>query len=286
MTSEFNFNNILIVGLGVMGGTFLKRLQGFNSNIYAIEIDVETQIKAKAENNNVEFITLANKDILKNIDLVIVTLYPNKVIAFLEELNDKISNDCLVVEISGIKRDIALQISTLSLNYNYLLVHPMAGRENGGYDYSDVTIYLNANHIIIDDVKQCSDELFEKYLEFIAAVGFNQPLLMGVNEHDQVITYTSQLTHIICVALLNSEDYQPNTRDAIGDSFRDLTRIAKLKVDLWSELFYNNKDNLTNTIDNLITQLESIKNDLNNQEALALQLEKAREIRIELEQKE
>lgn len=281
MSSEFAFKNILIIGLGVMGGSFLKNLQTINTKIYAMEIDLETQTKVKKENKNIEFITFNDKDILNKVDLVISTLYPDKVIDFMKEINNQVNSECLVVEISGIKKEIAKHVQLLDLNYSYLLVHPMAGRENGGYDYSDDTIYLGANHIIINDVKQCSEELFNKYLSFIEAIGFKAPFLMNVEEHDQAITFTSQLTHIISVALLNSKDYQPHTSNTIGDSFRDLTRIAKLKVDLWTLLFTNNKENLTSSIDNFIEQLEYIKTLLDKPDQLAKELEKARIKRIE-----
>lgn len=265
-----------------MGGSFLKSLQKFKINIYAIEPDIATQSKAKKENENLEFITLEDQDILKDIDLVISTLYPTKVIDLMKTLNNKLSDDCLFVEISGLKKEIAESLTDIDLNFQYLLVHPMAGRENGGYDYSCATIYEDANHIIIDDVKQCNDNLFKQYLLFIDALGFKKPSLMSVVEHDQAITYTSQLTHIMCVALLNSSDYQACTKHAIGDSFRDLTRIANMNVDLWSTLFSNNQDNLTSSIDNFIEQLEVMKESLNKPEQLVNELEKAKRKRTTL----
>ena len=283
MTSEFDFKNILIVGLGVMGGSFLKKLQNFDVNIYAIEVDLETQTKAKNKNKNIEFINLDNLKILKKIDLVILTLYPNKVVEYFEKLNNLINPECLVIEISGIKNEIAYKLESLNLNYNYLLTHPMAGRENGGYDYSDEKIFFNANYIIVDDVKSCSDQLMDKHLDFIKAIGFKKPIYLSSQVHDKQITYSSQLPHIISIALMNSVDYQGLTCKTIGDSFKDLTRIAKLKVDLWNILFSENKDNLNEIIENFINQLKLIQNDLNDSNLLNTHLEKARERRIELE---
>lgn len=281
--SSSKFNNILIVGCGVMGGTYLKSLAEDNVQLYVIETDVETRNKIKNDYSNIIFITLDDIRILHEIDLVILTLYPTEVNDYMVVLNDKLRKDCLLIEISGIKEKLAKQLTNTIINYDYLLVHPMAGNENGGYEYSRKGIFLNANHIIIDDQKQCRASNFAKYFNFINDLGFNQPILMSSLEHDKAVTYTSQLSHVIASALLNSTDYQDYTRQTIGDSFRDLTRIAKMNVEMWSSLFVDNESNLSNSIDNLIEQLEDIRNSLSDKELLKSRLLNSREKRNEFE---
>lgn len=280
--NKSDFNNILIIGVGVMGGTYLKTLQDYDCNIYAIEIDEETRKKALYDNKNLTFIDIDNP-IIKDIDLVILTLYPTMVKDYMIKLNGVLNKDALVCEIAGIKEDLANQLKDIKLDYSYLLVHPMAGNESGGYDYSKKGIFVRANHIIINDQKQCSELDLNRYLDFVDSMGFNKPILMNAHDHDKAITYTSQLSHVIASALLNSRDYQDYTRQTIGDSFRDLTRIAKMNVEMWSSLFIDNNENLTNSIDNLVEQLESIKHSLNNKEELEKLLDNSRIKRSEFE---
>ncbi|MGL4383032.1 MAG: prephenate dehydrogenase [Bacilli bacterium] len=285
MKSNLVFKNILIIGLGVMGGSYLKKIASSQVNIYAMEIDDNTKQLVNNDGYQVTYINYDDLEILKIIDLVIITLYPKYLIDCFNQLNNKLSNNALVIEVSGIKALNAQLLSTTSYHFNYLLVHPMAGRESGGYHFSDPNIFMNANHIIINnDLKQ---DIMDQYLAFSSFLGFNKPIFMDAYQHDQAITYTSQLAHVLAVSLINSSDYQSDTKLCIGDSFRDLTRIAKMNVPLWQALFSDNQILLSQSITALINELQTI-NDyiINDQDQLSTYLTKARLRRIEIENKE
>lgn len=263
------FKKVLIIGIGVMGGSFLKVLnQDEQVQLYVCELDND-MIKLAKQDCQFTQISLDDQ-VIKEIDLVIITLYPDQLINMYTKLNNRISQKCLVIDISGVKATYAAKLDKLKLNYNYLLTHPMAGRENGGYQYSDSLIFKEANFIYINDVGKISDNLLDKLLILIKEIGFNNIINLSYEEHDKAITYTSQLSHVIATSLINSSDFNENTKYVIGDSFRDLTRIANLNVEMWTQLFFNNKEELVKSIDKFSMQIDSLKLAIEENDEVAL----------------
>ena len=137
----------------------------------------------------------------------------------------------------------------------------MAGREKRGIDFADSRVFQNANYILIKDKKNKKENL-DLLSEIIKKMGFKSVSFLTAKEHDEIIAFTSQLTHAIAVSLVNSDNQKYDTNRFIGDSFRDLTRIAKINEDLWSELFLGNKENLLKMIQQFENELDIIKNAL------------------------
>ncbi len=148
----------------------------------------------------------------------------------------------------------------------------MAGREKKGFEYASKEVFKNANYILIEHPVNKKESI--TFMEgFVAKLGFKSVKIMSPEAHDEIISFTSQLPHALAVALINSDNEKYNTGKYIGDSYRDLTRIANINESLWSELFLKNRDNLLNSIDSFEIQLDLIKQALlDEDESLLKQL--------------
>jgi prephenate dehydrogenase len=146
----------------------------------------------------------------------------------------------------------------------------MAGREKTGVRFAEASIFKGANYILtpIDRNKKENIEMLKGLIE---DMGFKSVNCLKPEEHDEIISFTSQLTHAIAVALVNSDNEKFDTNCFIGDSYRDLTRIAKINSKLWTELFLENKYNLINKIDAFQNTLNEIKEALINEDVDCLE---------------
>ena len=268
---------VTVVGLGVVGGAFAEGLKkmGFNK-VYGIDNNEETL--RKAENLGIidnGFIT--GKKALTKSDIVVISLYPDLLKEFILENNKYFKKGCFITDVTGIKKKILTEVCPLlDERVDFILGHPMAGREKRGIDYADISVFKNANYIIIKQEKNKKENL--KLLEkVIKNLGFKNINYLSADEHDEIIAFTSQLTHAIAVALVNSDDEKFNTNEFIGDSYRDLTRIAKINEDLWSELFLGNKEYLLRRIKDFEEKMQIIKDALitDNSEVLRNEFRKS-----------
>lgn len=289
LSCERGFKNILIIGIGVMGGSFLKALQHKDSTCYVLETDLHTLSQARDEGYH--FIEVSKETLVQyTIDLCICTLYPKDVLPLLQTLSPYLSSKTVCIDISGIKSPIVEQNLVSSIVQPYFSIHPMAGREHGGFSYADPCIFKNANCIVISDIRtsRISETVYADYemmlFEFFQSLGFKKPIYLTAREHDEAITYTSQLSHILAVCLLQSEDYTEYTKDTIGDSFRDLTRIANLNITMWDTLFRENQEQVSHAIHALIDQLTFLESAItsNDSEKVQSYLMRSKKRRIEI----
>ena len=146
----------------------------------------------------------------------------------------------------------------LPVDVDFVFGHPMAGKEKKGLEFSSADIFKGANYIITPNPRNKEKNI--KLIEETAqGMGFKNVSLISPEKHDDVISFTSQLTHVIAVALVNSDHNVEETNKFIGDSYRDLTRIAKINSELWSELFMTNKKNLIDKIEKFEAKIDDIK---------------------------
>ena len=267
---------VSIIGLGVVGGAFAEGLKNIGvGEVYGDDIDTQTLTKAKAK-GVIDEGFLNAKIPISNSDIVIISLYPNLLKNFMEENIEFFKEGSIVTDAVGIKSKIIDELKPIlekSKNkIDFIFGHPMAGREKRGIDFADSKVFQNANYILINDIENKKEniDLFEN---LIHKLGFKNINFLTKEEHDEIIAFTSQLTHAIAVALMNSDDEKYETNKYIGDSFRDLTRIAKINEDLWSELFLGNKDNLLKMIEQFEKKLEVIKKALNDEDGEKLKEE-------------
>lgn len=250
---------IVVVGLGVIGGSFTMALKeaGYN-DVYGIDINEETLVKAK----NLGLIKegfVSGEEILKSADLIIISLYPRLIKQFITDNRDNFKDGAIITDATGIKKMFIEDIvNILPDNIDFIFGHPMAGREKKGIDFATSEVFKGANYILTP-VARNKEENLKLIEDLIYKLGFKRLRRITPEYHDEMIGFTSQLPHALAVALVNSDVEGRDTGSFIGDSYRDLTRIANINEDLWSELFLGNKENLLQSIEHFETELDKIK---------------------------
>ena len=251
--------NIVIVGLGVIGGSYAKALKNAGyDNVFGIDKNPETLEKAK----ELGLIKEGFQDgsiCIKNADLIIISIYPRLVRGFIEENKNNFKDGAVITDATGIKEMFINEVvDALPENVDFVFGHPMAGREKKGIDFSSAEVFKGANYLItvIERNKEENIKLIEK---MAAEMGFKRIRRITPKFHDEMISFTSQLPHALAVALINADVEGRDTGSFIGDSYRDLTRIANINEDLWSELFLGNKNNLIKSIIMFEDELMKIK---------------------------
>ena len=250
---------IVIVGLGVIGGGYAMALKeaGY-TEVYGIDKSKETLKKAKA----LGIIKEGYEDeheIVQNADLIVLAIYPNLVKNFIINNKEHFKDGAVITDVTGIKQLFINEIiEILPENIDFVFAHPMAGREKKGIDYATNTVFKGAN-FLITVIDRNKDENLDLIENLAYKMGFKHVKRICPKYHDEMIAFTSQLPHALAVALINSDVEGRNTGEFIGDSYRDLTRIANINESLWSQLFLGNKENLLEAINNFEKELDKIK---------------------------
>ena len=250
---------ILIVGLGVIGGGYAMALKeaGY-SEVYGIDTKDETLKKAKAMTILKEGCTRED-EIISEMDLIVLAIYPNLVKNFIVKNKNKFKENALITDVTGIKQLFINDIvEILPQNIDFVFAHPMAGRENKGIDYATNKVFQGANFLIVE-TKKNKEENIRKIENLAKEMGFKHIKRTTPAFHDEMIAFTSQLPQVLAVALTNSDIENRNTGEFIGDSYRDLTRIANMNEKLWSLLFLVNKKNLLEAMNNFEAEFDKIK---------------------------
>jgi len=251
--------NIVIVGLGVVGGSFAMALNKVGyKNVYGIDVN-EEKIKKAKKLGIIKDGSTEGKDLLGKADITIISIYPKLVIDFIEKNKNYFKKGSIVTDATGIKCMFINEVKKIIPDdVDFVFGHPMAGREKKGIDFATDKVFQNANYIITP-IESNKEENIRKIEELALSIGFRKVRRISPEYHDEMIGFTSQLPHAIAVALINSDEEGRDTGSFIGDSYRDLTRIANINDELWSELFLGNKNNLLNVLNNFEIQLDLIK---------------------------
>ena len=250
---------IVIVGLGVMGGGYAMALKeaGY-TEVYGIDKSKETLKKAKALGIIKEGYE-DEQEIVQKADLIVLAIYPNLVKDFIINNKEHFKDGAVITDVTGIKQLFINEIiEILPENIDFVFAHPMAGREKKGIDYATNTVFKGAN-FLITVIDRNKDENLDLIENLAYKMGFKHVKRICPKYHDEMIAFTSQLPHALAVALINSDVEGRNTGEFIGDSYRDLTRIANINESLWSQLFLGNKENLLEAINNFEKELDKIK---------------------------
>lgn len=231
--------NIAVVGLGLIGGSFCKALK-VNSfhHIMGIEADEETARKALAENAVDEIIT---PERLGEANLTIISLYPSAIVEFVGKYAGYFRKGTIVTDTCGIKEYVVESCTPVLEQYGVYFVgaHPMAGREFSGYDYSLPELFKGASYIITP-TEQTPQMAIDLLSTLAGSIGFGRVVIATPQKHDKVIAYTSQLAHVVSNAYVKSPEITEFDGFSAG-SFLDLTRVAKLNENMWTDLFLYNK---------------------------------------------
>ncbi|VEU82876.1 Arogenate dehydrogenase [Acholeplasma hippikon] len=262
-----------------MGSTFAESLMRKGHQVFGFDKDQKVIEKAIKD----QVIYDSNLDLIDEADLIMLCLYPKQNIEFVRTHKNRF-NKQLITDISGTKVHMINEILSILPHIRYVSTHPMAGREKNGYDNRDLTMFKDANFLIVKNENSTMKDI--KLIEGLAKeLAFGRITTLDPREHDQLIAHTSQLTHLLAVSLMLSDD-SVHTKDATGDSFRDLTRIAKINEEMWSELFMDNKEALIEETNRFISVLENLKNMIKHEDYSQLKsnLRKSKEKRISFDE--
>ena len=233
----------LIVGLGLLGGCYAMALKRKGFTVYAITKN-EQDIKYALENNLIDRgTTEVDEEIIKSADIIVFALYPHVFKEWIKEYGHLIKEGTVITDVTGVKSCIVYEVQAmLKQGVEFIAAHPMAGREVSGVQNSDDAIFKEANYIVVPTENNTFGAI-ELCKELGEILGFASVSVLDPEKHDEMIAFLSQLTHCIAVSLMCAND-NPGLVFYTGDSFRDLTRIAKINDEMWSELFLANRDAL------------------------------------------
>jgi prephenate dehydrogenase len=259
---------IAIYGMGLIGGSLGRAIiKNTNHKVLGADINSDAILQAKMLSACDEEI---NDENISSADIVILAVTPLVAISLMEEITPKLKTGAIVVDACGTKRRIVDAMEKLNKKYeniSFIGVHPMAGREYSGITHSTAGLFEHA-YFIITPVHTDMSAL-TKVKEFFTEIGCAGLVVSTAAHHDEVIAFTSQLAHIISSSYVKSPMAMQHAGYSAG-SFRDLTRVAKLNPEMWTELFMENRDNLINEIEILEKHIGEYKKALieNNEEEL------------------
>lgn len=243
-----NNTRVLIVGLGLIGGSYAKALTKKGYRVTAITRSPETIDYALKNNIIAAGASQVDANLVKEADLVVFALYPQVFKDWLQAHQHLLKPGAILTDVTGVKGSIVYDIQALLRpDVEFIAAHPMAGREVYGVENSDETIFQKANYIVTPTEKNTENAI--ALCEQLGwELGFARVSRLSPEQHDDMIGFLSQLTHCIAISLMNCND-TPGMEAYTGDSFRDLTRIARINDRMWSELFLCNREQLLKHMD-------------------------------------
>lgn len=249
---------ILIVGLGLMGGSYARALSAKGIKVRAVTVD-ESDIDFAVSEGFLECgTTEVTEEYLSWADVIVFALYPHTFIEWVKKYGGMIPKGTLCTDVTGVKSTVVSEVqSLLPDGVEFIAAHPMAGRERSGVQYSDEKVFKGANYIVVPTERN-TEGAVALCKNLGEALGFSRISILDCETHDRMIAFLSQLAHCIAVALMCTED-TPGLEAYTGDSFRDLTRIAKINDEMWSELFLLNRDALLREMDGFSAQFEKFR---------------------------
>ena len=254
-------SRILIVGLGLIGGSYAEGLTRAGFEVGAVTRSQESVDFALSKGFISSGTTEVTREYVSRFDIIVFALYPHVFLSWIENFQDYIKPGALLTDVTGVKRSVVYKVQEmLRDDLEFVGAHPMAGRELYGVKNADCSVFEGANYIVTPTeantegaVATCED--------LGRALGFGCISRLSPEEHDEMIGFLSQLTHCIAVALMNSKESR-HLAEFTGDSFRDLTRIARINDGMWSELFLLNRDELLSQMDLFIGKFGELRDAL------------------------
>lgn len=256
-----------ICGLGLIGGSMAKAYKAHGHTVYGYDMD----------NNTLGYATLAsiidaelNEDTIKECELVLIALYPRATIEYIKSIAPIVDKNTVVMDLCGTKQLVCDAGFELAKKYGFTFVggHPMAGTQYSGIKYSKATLFKNAPMVIVppvfDDIS-----FLDKIKQLLLPAEFGKLSVTTAKEHDSMIAFTSQLAHVVSNAYVKSPTAE-NHKGFSAGSYKDMTRVAWLNENMWTELFLENRDPLIYEINNIISSLSEYKNAIENNDSETL----------------
>ena len=259
-----------ILGLGLIGGSLARAYAKAGDRVLACEKDVSILQFAQLSGAVEAELTSIN---LGECDLILLSIYAEASAQWLEDNATYISPSALVIDCCGIKTEICRRCFPIAEKYGFTFVggHPMAGSHNSGFKYSRSNMFQGAPMVIIPP-RYDDPDLLQRVKDALRPCGFRSFSVTTAQEHDAMIAFTSQMPHIISNAFIKSPTALTHKGFSAG-SYKDLTRVAWLNPQMWTELFLSNRENLLSELDILITSLNEYKTAIQNRdESMLIQI--------------
>lgn len=259
--------NVGILGLGLIGGSLARAYAKSGHTVYAFDKDAQILSFAQLAGAVDHQLTI---DTIPCCNLILLSVYADASACWLEENAEYISKDCVVIDCCGIKENICARCFPLAQKYGFTFVggHPMAGSHYSGFKYSRSNLFQGAPIVIVPP-RYDDPELLQQIKDLLAPCGFKSFSVTTAKEHDNMIAFTSQMPHIVSNAFIKSPTALNHNGYSAG-SYKDLTRVAWLNPQMWTELFLSNKENLLKELDFLIGSLQAYKEALATDDAQTL----------------
>lgn len=256
--------NVLIVGLGLLGGSYAMALKKKGYHVEAITRS-QSSIDYALEHHLIDAGSIqVEAEMVQRAELIVFALYPHIFMNWIKEHQHLFRPGTVLTDVTGVKGSVVYEIQAmLREDVEFIAAHPMAGKEVYGIENSDDRIFNGANYIVVPTEKN-TPEAIALCEELGWELGFRSVSVLTPEKHDEMIAYLSQLTHCIAVVLMCCHDNEELVRYT-GDSFRDLTRIAKINDAMWSELFVMNKAELLEQMDLFIGKFKELRDDLESE---------------------
>lgn len=248
-----------IVGLGLIGGSMAKAAHRCGHRVLGCDKAPEVMAQALAEGVLAGELT---ESALGECDLLLLALYPQAAVEHLTRWAPAVGRQCVVIDLCGVKRAVCGPLEQLARQHGFLYLggHPMAGMEKSGYGVSRGDLFQKAS-MILTPAPDFPAPVLERVENWFLSLGFGRVQRSTPEEHDRIIALTSQLAHVISCAYIGS----PTALGFLGfsaGSFQDMTRVARLDEDMWTELFLDDEDFLTAELEELIGHLTDYRNAL------------------------
>lgn len=273
-----------IVGLGLIGGSLARSIK-VHTDFEVLGMDINSQTMLQANLLGAIDGTLT-EDNLARCDVVLVALYPAAIVTWITEHQDAFRPGAWVIDCGGVKEAVCTPLNALAQGkpWHYCGGHPMAGREFSGFRYAKDDLFDRAS-MILTPPRDAGPEVRTWLKDFFLTIGFRRVQFTTPREHDEMIAYTSQLAHVVSSAYVKCPLAQKHRGFSAG-SFADMTRVAKLNEDMWTELFFDNRDALLPEINGLIDRLVAYRDALaaEDHQAMKQLLREGREIKEALEE--
>lgn len=253
--------NIAVIGMGLIGGSMAKAIKKRmpQHNILGMDTDPQVIFKAKLlEAMDAEL----TPERLSICDLVLVATWPKTAVNYVQENAHRIRKGATVIDLCGVKRAVCEPLFKAAQENGFLFIggHPMAGMEYSGFDHATASLFQNAS-MLLTPPPGVAIQVLAEWKHFFRELGFARVVMTTPEEHDRVISYTSQLAHVVSSAYVKSPEAMEHHGFSAG-SFRDMTRVARLSPSMWTELFMLNRENLLGEMDALIDHLREYRDAL------------------------
>lgn len=251
----------LIVGLGLLGGSYAKALKKQGCTVEAVTRSQDSIDYALEQGIIDGGAAFPDPEIIGRADVVVLALYPEVLLGWVKENQRYFKPGALITDVTGVKGCVVYDLQAmLRQDVEFIAAHPMAGRETLGVRNADDGIFRGANYIVTPTDKN-TPQAIEACEQLGRMLGFARISRLSPQDHDRMIGFVSQLTHCIAVTLMTCNDIEHLERYT-GDSFRDLTRIAKINDEMWSQLFLANRPALLEQMDQFSAQFQKLRDQL------------------------